>query len=156
LIALIGVPWTLWQAWRARTAAEAARDAARTISRRRTLLDAISGLPGYVSMLDDLESQLAGGDWKKLANVVRLVRRELLELQEHRASFTADENTMLQSTIASLGNLDRTLRNTDAVVVGSERIVELRNRLSERADELHRLHAMLRNRAVEDRHDIAA
>lgn len=152
LMALIGVPWTLWQAWRARTASEAARDAARMIVRRRTLLDAVRNLPACIGKLDALQSQLMGGDWKLMADVVRSVRRELVELQEHRESFATDEHRMLQGAVAWLAEFEGTLLDPEPFAGGAEGLREVRVRLIERSDELHGLQARLRNRAVGGEH----
>jgi hypothetical protein len=91
VIAIVGVPGALLQAWRARAAADAARLAALETRSRIALLDAVHKLAATVAKLDELDERLAAGDGSALAKSVKAVRREVIGVLSQRSRLTLNQ-----------------------------------------------------------------
>jgi hypothetical protein len=99
LASILGLALTLWVAWRAKTAAEQARDATRQVTARISNLDMLAEISAAVATLDEIKRLQRRSDWDLALDRYAVVRRHLVRVKQMNHGLTALQLTELTAAI---------------------------------------------------------
>ena len=102
-VSLVGFPVAIYQIWRSRNAAEAAKKATVAIAKNLTAVDLERGS----NMIDEIRQLHRLGKWDVALYRYRDIRRMLSDIRARHPDLTTEQQGTIQSAIAHLQTLDR-------------------------------------------------
>jgi hypothetical protein len=143
ILGCLGVAVAVRQAWRARSAAEAAQKAAEDAAKRIYTVDVLHRLAVTLERLGAYREALVSGELRVLSRFGSGLRVDLIEIAERAEFFPERDRQVLQDAVVALREAERMLNEQDPE---SGAVAGLCARLTERSDELHAVLARLRVR----------
>jgi hypothetical protein len=88
LASILGLALTLWVSWRAKAAAEQARDAAQQVKARISSLDMLAEISAAVASLGDIKQLQRLTAWDLVLERYTVVRRHLVRVEQMKQGLT--------------------------------------------------------------------
>lgn len=82
LASLVGFALTIWFAWRAKTAAEQAREAAREVKTRLATLDTVADVSAAIATLSEIKTLQRLRSWDLVLDRYTALRRQLVRISK--------------------------------------------------------------------------
>lgn len=136
LVALVGFALTIWTAWRSKTAAEAAAEAACRARHDVLAFQSTMSLAGVVSEIEALKAMNRAGRWAELPDRYSALCATLGSIRSRNPSLTRARDARIQLAITELRRIEHRI---DASLVGAGDAIDvaaLNWALSELVDEL--------------------
>lgn len=136
LVALIGFTATIWAAWRSKTAAEAAAEAATTARDDVLAFQSTMNLASVVSEIEGLKPMHRAGRWAELPDRYSTICAALASIRSRNPSLTRAHDARIQLAITELRRIEHRI---DASLVGAGDAIDvaaLNRVVSELLDEL--------------------
>jgi len=145
LASALGLPVALWQLWRTRRAADAARQAAQDTRERLRRYDAsVSCLEG-VRLIRDIKTSLDNQNWQAMHDRHEQLSMVLIELKERSSAFVPEvDKRGLQEVLTELNKIDATIRRRTLRDLDKETVVGLASGLQEQLNRLAEISVRLR------------
>ena len=136
VVALIGFTATIWAAWRSKTAAEAAAEAATNARDQLLVHQSTMSLAGVISEIEGLKAMHRAGRWAELPDRYSTLCAALLSIRSRNPSLTVAQDARFQLAITELRRIEHRIDASLAEVGGPIDVAALNRVVSELLDEL--------------------
>jgi hypothetical protein len=148
LASLLGLGFTIWFAFRAKNAAEQARDAARFVKEQISNLDSLADLSAAITTLDEIKRLQRLLAWDLVLDRYSTVRKHLARVERVNPTLTPREQDAIVGAIRQFriieGTVEREKFNRDVPID----VARLNSVVAEQTDVLERIMIAVKQRGV--------
>lgn len=105
-VALVGFALTFWAAWRSKTAAEAAAEAAKRAKDHLFGFQSTMSLAGVISEIEGLKSMHRAGRWAELPDRYSALCAALVSIRSRNSSLNRVQDARIQLAITELRRIE--------------------------------------------------
>jgi hypothetical protein len=149
LASIVGLALTLWVAWRAKTAAEQARDAAQQVKARISNLDMLEEISAAVGTLNEIKQLLRIPAWDFVLDRCTVVRRHLVRVEQMKQGLSESQLGDIAKTIRQLSIIETKVDRAKAkAAVTPIDLTKLNRIVAHQADTLARLKIAIKQAGI--------
>ncbi|MEH3127939.1 hypothetical protein [Agrobacterium cavarae] len=112
VLSLLGFGVSIWQTWKAKNAAESARDAATLATEGVRKLDSVISFTSVSKSLDEIKDALHKQDYVALVNQFDKARKSLIDARENHPDLNEEQRRSIQKALTFLKTLEVEVRTS--------------------------------------------
>ncbi|MFN4271510.1 MAG: hypothetical protein ACK4F5_01780 [Aliihoeflea sp.] len=114
VISLLGFGLALHQINKTHTAAESARDSAKSATDGIRRLDSLIGFTSVLKSVDEIKAAYRLDEYEKLPNLFDQARRSLISARENHPNLSTQETSRIQKSLTFLKQMEIEITHSDA------------------------------------------
>jgi len=149
LASIVGLVLTLWVSWRAKRAAEQARDAAQQVKARISNLDMLAEISSALATLDEIKRLQRLAAWELVLDRYTVVRRHLVRVEQMNHGLTQLQLSEIGKAIGQFRIIETTVERAKAnATQGSIDHAKLNGIIASQADSLEKIMIAIKQAGV--------